>query len=48
MNYLITKSKNNKLKAVANGQPLFSKINNGPDNNGRYQNLPNGVIMSRS
>ena len=31
----IKKSNNNKLKAVINGQPLFSLRNNGPDNNGR-------------
>ena len=31
-----TKLKNNKLKAVINGQPLFSWINNGPDNNEIY------------
>ena len=37
----VTKSKNNELKAVINGQPLFSWRNNGPNNNGCKWNLPN-------
>ena len=32
----ITLSKNNKLQAVINGQPLFNLKNNGPKKTGHY------------